>query len=304
MMDKLPVTLIGGYLGAGKTTLVNQLLRHADGMRIAVLVNEFGEMPIDDDLIEARDEDLISIAGGCICCSFGNDLIAALETVSALSPRPDHIVIEASGVALPAPIANTIELLEGLTLAGVCVLVDSTTILTARKDDYIGDTIERQLTDADLIVLTKCDVVSAAQTQTIQDTLSQTWPTTPQIIAQNGSVSSAVLLGHIATGRTRVLTPHSDEMYDSVFLSFDAACDVDSLVRKLQDPELGVVRAKGYVDDLSGRRALVQLVSQRLDLNYPETVGELGIIVIGLKHSFDRKRIQALGKQISSEAAL
>ena len=75
----IPVTVIGGYLGAGKTTLVNHLLRHADGRRLAVLVNEFGSIAIDEDLIEAEEDGLISIAGGCICCSFGNDLIGAIN---------------------------------------------------------------------------------------------------------------------------------------------------------------------------------------------------------------------------------
>ena len=118
----LPVTVIGGYLGAGKTTLVNQMLRQAGGVRIAVLVNEFGELPIDEDLIEAQDDDLISIAGGCICSSFGNDLIAALQQIAALQPCPDHIVIEASGVALPAAIANNVTLIKGMQLGGICAL--------------------------------------------------------------------------------------------------------------------------------------------------------------------------------------
>jgi G3E family GTPase len=93
----IPVTVIGGYLGAGKTTVVNHLLRHAAGRRIAILVNEFGDLPIDQDLIEAEGEDMIAISGGCICCSFGSDLTAALIKLSELTPTPDHVVIEASG---------------------------------------------------------------------------------------------------------------------------------------------------------------------------------------------------------------
>ena len=86
----LPVTVIGGYLGAGKTTLVNHLLRQAGGRRLAVLVNDFGELPLDADLIEADDGEVLSLAGGCICCSFGNDLMAALMQLPARSPRPDR----------------------------------------------------------------------------------------------------------------------------------------------------------------------------------------------------------------------
>ena len=85
--EVLPVTVIGGYLGAGKTTLVNHLLRNADGLRIAVLVNEFGTLPIDADLIEAQDDNVIAIAGGCVCCSYGNDLVMAMIELARMEPR-------------------------------------------------------------------------------------------------------------------------------------------------------------------------------------------------------------------------
>jgi G3E family GTPase len=107
----IPVTLIGGYLGAGKTTLVNHLLRERGERRIAVLVNDFGELPIDDALIESRDGTLLQLAGGCVCCSFGSDLMAALQQMLALQPQPEHILIETSGVALPAAVARVLGLL-------------------------------------------------------------------------------------------------------------------------------------------------------------------------------------------------
>ena len=135
MTGAVPVTLIGGYLGAGKTTLVNNLLRHASGRRLAILVNEFGELPIDADLIEARDGNLISISGGCICCSFGSDLIAALIQLEKRSAVIDHLLIETSGVALPRSIVQSLSLLPGLVLDGVIILADGETIMSARTID-------------------------------------------------------------------------------------------------------------------------------------------------------------------------
>ena len=290
----LPVTVIGGYLGAGKTTLVNQMLRQAGGVRIAVLVNEFGELPIDEDLIEAQDDDLISIAGGCICCSFGNDLIAALQQIAALQPSPDHIVIEASGVALPAAIANNVTLIKGMQLGGICVLVDAAAFTRQIRDEYIGDTVERQLQEADIIVLSKSDLVPAQSLRTVQDWLADSWPGKPVITAMQGRVPNEVLLGTIGSAEARQAHPHADRDYDSILLAFDGPCDAATLAEMLSDPALGVIRAKGYVQDTSGRPALVQLAGQRAEHSFPETAGRPGVICIGLKDRLDLQGLRAL----------
>ena len=137
----LQVTVVGGYLGAGKTTLVNHLLRNADGLRLAVLVNEFGELPIDADLIEAEDDKIISIAGGCVCCSYGNDLMLALMDLAKMKPRPDHVLLESSGVAIPGSIAASIGLLADFSADGVVILADAETIRKNAADRYVGDTV-------------------------------------------------------------------------------------------------------------------------------------------------------------------
>ena len=116
MTTPIPVSIVGGYLGAGKTTLVNHLLRERGGRRIAVLVNDFGDLSIDDALIEARDGALLRLAGGCICCSFGSDLLAALQQLLALQAPPDHVLVECSGVALPSAVARSLGLLSGFAL--------------------------------------------------------------------------------------------------------------------------------------------------------------------------------------------
>ena len=98
--NKIPVTILGGYLGTGKTTLINNILRTSK-KNIAVLVNDFGEINIDESLIDWQKENILSIAGGCICCSYGNELIETLEKMQTIDPIPNHIVLEASGVAIP-----------------------------------------------------------------------------------------------------------------------------------------------------------------------------------------------------------
>ena len=192
----IPVAVIGGYLGAGKTTVVNHLLRNAAGRRIAILVNEFGDLPIDEDLIEAESEDMIAISGGCICCSFGSDLTAALIKLSELVPPPDHVVIEASGVAMPGTVALSISILPGFALAGVVVLADGDRIQAQAEDDYIGDTILRQLSDADVIVHSKTDLQpNAAAVEAVESWLQATAPQARVVTTAQGRVPPDIILG-------------------------------------------------------------------------------------------------------------
>ncbi len=169
MRQDIPVIVIGGYLGAGKTTLLNHLLRHADGRKIAILVNEFGDLPIDADLIEAKGDEMIAISGGCVCCSFGSDMTAALIKLAQLDPAPDYVVIEASGVAMPGAVAASISFLDGFNLGGVVVLADSERIRAQAADEYLGDTMLRQISDADLIVQTKIDLISSDVVQDVRE---------------------------------------------------------------------------------------------------------------------------------------
>ncbi|MDC0431773.1 GTP-binding protein, partial [Paracoccaceae bacterium] len=189
-----PVTVIGGYLGSGKTTLVNHLLRNADGKRLAILVNEFGDLQIDADLIEAQDDDIISLAGGCVCCSFGNDLIMAILDMAKMDPRPDHIILEASGVALPAAIASSISLLNGFSMDGIIVLADAENIHERSKDKYMSDTILRQLEDADIILLNKVDLISRENRKMTLNWLNEIAYETPIIETNRSMVSPIVLL--------------------------------------------------------------------------------------------------------------
>ena len=139
MSTPLPTVVIGGYLGAGKTTLVNHLLRTAAGRRIAVLVNDFGEIAIDAELILGAEGGVLSLAGGCVCCTIGEDLVGALETLLTREPRPDLLLIATSGVGMPGAVAQTAGLMADLLVEGVVVLMDAETVSSAAADRYVGD---------------------------------------------------------------------------------------------------------------------------------------------------------------------
>lgn len=294
MIPPLPVSIIGGYLGAGKTTLINHMLRHANGQRLAILVNEFGELPIDADLIEAQSDDLISIAGGCICCSFGSDLSAALMQLAALSPRPDHVVIEASGVALPGAIAHSVAILDGFAVNGISVLADAAQIQTLRQDEYMGDTVQRQLSDADLIVLTKCDVTPDDQVANTAQALGTEFPNAQVLRCAHANIPNDVILGVPLAGLGGKSQHHANFNYDSVVLEFTASVDVQDLQKHLLNPTLGVIRAKGFVPDISGRMALVQIVSKRCDISFVDHTGPPALVCIGVPPRFNADGLQRL----------
>lgn len=277
----MSVSVIGGYLGAGKTTLVNHLLRHANGTRIAVLVNEFGALPIDADLIEAQDETLISIAGGCVCCSYGNDLVQAMLDLGKLEVTPDHILIESSGVALPGAIAASISLIEGMQIDGVVVLCDVETILDQRHDPYIGDTIERQLAEADLLVLNKADLLSEAGQAEVLNSVEGMVPQASVILASGAKVPTAVVLQDYRR-HADVAPPSSHQhgpSFESDVFAFDAPCDAHLIAEALAHPDAHLVRAKGFVPTSQGLRA-VQVVGRRWSVTDAPDGVSAGLVAI------------------------
>jgi len=289
----LPITIIGGYLGAGKTTLVNHLLRHAGGLRLAILVNEFGELPIDEDLIEAQDDDIISIAGGCVCCSYGNDLTLALMDMVALDPPPDHVVLEASGVALPGAIAASVSLLQGYALDGIVVLTNAETIRDQASDTYVGDTIERQLNDADLVILNKTDLITDAEREQVKNWLGEQASNAEIVEAQHGALPLAVVLQSFATGdRIRSQrTDHKSAGFKTRTLPVDQPVDADALAENLASATLSLVRAKGFAKAGNGTTKAIQVVGRRWAVSDANDDVTLGIVVIGHESTFDETAI-------------
>jgi G3E family GTPase len=293
--ERLPVTIIGGYLGAGKTALVNHLLRQADGLRLAVLVNEFGTLPIDADLIESQDGNVISIAGGCVCCSYGNDLVMAMLDLARMTPRPEHVLLEASGVALPGAIAASIDLLADYAVDGVLVLADAETIRARAADRYMGDTIERQLAAADIIILNKADLVPADTADTTVKWLAGMAAGARVLTASHAKLPAETIL-HSSLGRTQsdhAATAHQPDLFETMSITLDGAMDAEGLARRLADPRLGLVRAKGFVTAADGTCVAIQVVGNRWTaLPAPAGVRGGGIVCIGPKPEFDHAQIE------------
>ncbi|MDC0929835.1 GTP-binding protein [Planktomarina temperata] len=291
----IPVAVIGGYLGAGKTTLVNHLLRHAAGRRIAILVNEFGDLPIDEDLIEAEGEDMIAISGGCICCSFGSDLTAALIKLSELAPLPDHVVIEASGVAMPGTVALSISILPGFALAGVVVLADGERVQALAEDDYIGDTILRQLSDADVIVHSKTDLQpDDGAVEAVESWLQAMAPQAKIVPTTQGRVPPDIILGLTGPNVKPQASPHADAGYESRVFRHIPPCVPGDLAQKLATGPYGVIRAKGFLRDWEGASWVIQTVGQRFEAQRSQKLDPAGLVCIGRRGALDTAALEAL----------
>lgn len=165
-MMRLPVTVLSGYLGAGKTTLINRLLGEDHGLKLMVVVNDFGAVNIDDALIEAEEGETLALTNGCVCCSMDQDLQMALRKIVIQADRPDHILIEASGVSDPAAIADTIQNIPELSYGGIVSLVDGQNAASLLTDDAVADLVRQQIRCADLVLVTKAaDLVPELQSQ-------------------------------------------------------------------------------------------------------------------------------------------
>jgi len=302
---RIPVTVIGGYLGAGKTTLVNHLLRNAGRRRLAILVNDFGALPIDADLIEAEDDDLISIAGGCVCCSFGSDLMAALMKLAGRAPAPDHLVIETSGVALPGNVARSAALVAAFSIDGVAVVVDAETVLARAADPYMGDTITRQLAEADLVIVNKTDLVAPDALAELRAWLARMAPRARSIEAERGRVLPEILFGGfgressgsraglLASGALRSIEAASAR-YESASFEIPGAVDVGRLAQALAEPACGLVRAKGVLRDIDGTLKTLHVVGARFEVTPFAGRGPTGLACIGFANGFDRATIERI----------
>ncbi len=299
MTKPLPVTVIGGYLGCGKTTLVNHLLRNSEGMRLAVLVNDFGALPIDADLIESQQGDVISLAGGCICCSYGNDLGDALVSLQVGETPIDQVIVESSGVALPGAIGSSLSLLRDFTLHCIAVLVDVETIRQHEADRYLSDTINRQLADADLILLNKVDLVDEEHCLAAQQWIATKNAAARQLETVQAQVTPAIILdsdgshcsGFSASGyavekesQDQLVTGpsvHGPAVFDAIEFTMAQRFHVEKLATVLADANSGLVRAKGFVPGENGQLETLQIVGSRWAVSQAPPDATAGLVCIG-----------------------
>ena len=283
-LPPLPVTVIAGYLGAGKTSLVNHLLRNPGGRRLMVMVNDFGELNIDAELLESADEDTLTLSNGCICCTMGTELLFALGDAIDRRPRPDHLVIEASGVAQPEKIAAAAHAEPEMQYAGVVTVADAANIGALTDDAKIGAQVAGQLAVADLVALTKTDLGGDVRT------LVRGLTKAPIIEARMGAIDPTLVLGP-----TSPQTPGAGHAHDhgadyAQWSAKGGVVDREALKAFLKAPPEGLYRFKGVFRFSDGGGGEAHIVGATHALS--EAAGqETAAVAIGLSEAFDPARM-------------
>ncbi len=285
----IPLTLISGYLGTGKTTLINNLLRTTK-KKIALLVNDFGDVNIDESLIEARTDSVLSIAGGCVCCSYGNELIETLESMNSNEILPDHIVLEASGIALPSKIIQTISLMDFLSFHGTVLLTDASRLRSQLNDLYISDTISLQIEQHDLLVLNKTDLLKEDELLNCIDTLSKRFEIRKFLKTVNAYIEEKDMLLDFGPSHKINIEKKQEHGFISSTIKPTGTMNAEALSTLLRDPVYNIERAKGFFKNKKGEVCTIQydgltLKIEKTEKNEKEPV----FVVIGKKNFYNEK---------------
>ena len=313
-LAKLPVTVITGFLGAGKTTLVRHLIQNPQGKRLAVIVNEFGDVGVDGEILKScaipdcPAENIMELSNGCICCTVADDFIPTIEALMALDLRPDHILIETSGLALPKPLLKAFDwpdIRSKITVDGVIALADAEAVADGRfapnvaavdaqreADDSLdhetplSEVFEDQISCADIILLTKTDLAGAEGIAKARTVIEAESPRPiPIIEVSEGIVDPRVILGLESAAEDDMdarpshhdgADDHEHDDFESIVVEIPEIADPAELVAKIEAmaKDQNILRVKGYAA-VTGKpmRLLVQAVGARVRQQYDQPWG-------------------------------
>lgn len=303
-VSRVPCTIVTGFLGAGKTTLIRHVLENAGGRRLAVIVNEFGDVGIDGEILKGcgiescPEENIVELSNGCLCCTVADDFVPALDQILA-RPGIDHILIETSGLALPKPLVQAFHwpaIRSRVTVDGVVAVVDGPALAAGRvaddldalaaqraaddnldHDDPVEEVFEDQIACADLVIIAKSDLLDAAASELAQARVAEALPRAVSVVrAAGGKVDPSVLLG-LGVGTEDEIenrkTHHDDELdhdhddFDSFVVPVGEIEDPAALAARVERAaaQQGVLRVKGFAS-VKGKpmRLLVQGVGTRV----------------------------------------
>ncbi|MFV0383722.1 cobalamin biosynthesis protein CobW [Paracoccus sp. (in: a-proteobacteria)] len=337
-LTKIPVTVITGFLGAGKTTLIRHLMANPGGRRLAVLVNEFGSVGVDGEILRqcadenCPEENIVELANGCICCTVADDFIPTIESLMARPVRPDHILIETSGLALPKPLLKAFDwpaIRSRITVDGVIALADAEAVAAGRfapdvaavdaqrqADDAIdhetplSEVFEDQIACADIVLLSKADLAGHAGLEAARAVIEAEAPRRlPVLPLTEGVIDPAVILGLGAAAEDDLgarpshhdgAEDHEHDDFDTVVIDLPEIEDPAELVARIERlaRDRNILRVKGHVA-VAGKpmRLLVQAVGGRVRHQYDRPWGAAprrsALIVIAEHDDIDEGAIRA-----------
>jgi cobalamin biosynthesis protein CobW len=337
-LAKIPVTVITGFLGAGKTTLIRHLMTNANGRKLAVLVNEFGSEGVDGEILKScadancPAENIVELANGCICCTVADDFIPTMQVLLARKVRPDHILIETSGLALPKPLLKAFdwpEIRAHITVDGVIALADAEAVAAGRfapnpaavaaqraadpsidHETPLSEVFEDQISCADIVLLTKTDLAGEAGVLAARRVIAAESPRpVPVLGVTDGAIDPQVILGLNAAAEDDLAArpshhdgedDHEHDDFASVVVDLPEITDVDALLASVGRlaREQNVLRAKGFLA-VKGKpmRLLVQSVGERVrhqfDQPWDTSPRRSKLVVIGEQGDIDEQAIRA-----------
>lgn len=285
MSARIPATVLSGYLGAGKTTIINHVLSQTTGVRLAVLVNDFGPINIDAGLIRGHHGNIVELSNGCVCCSIGDDLGQALSAIAAWPEPPERLLLEASGVAEPARIAMAVGHWPGFELDAVVVAADAETVRERASEKFVGALVRSQLRSADLVALTKGDLVGSVRAAQAEAWLRSSDPLLRIVHTAQGAVPGEILLGlprrNSDRGGKTASHRHSHADFTTSLWRADRSVDTERLRETLTGRFPSLHRAKGFVTDGgTGELVLVQSVGARCEISKVPATAERGMVLI------------------------